>query len=98
MSLTNFPNGITSYGVPVMGGNLPATYGKVWFVDYDNGSDNNNGESAEQAFKTVAVAYAAARTNKNDIIALSAYGTHVLTEMLDVTKNRVHFMNSTVDV
>ena len=43
-------------------------------------------------FTTVAAAYAAAETNRNDVIMLSANASHPLTEMLTVSKNRVHFV------
>ena len=54
MSLTNFPNGITSFGVPITGS---ARYASPWathyFVDGDLGSDNNNGKTPSEAFKTI---------------------------------------------
>jgi hypothetical protein len=43
-------------------------------------------------FTTVAAAYDAAESNRNDVIMLSAYSSHSLTEMLTVSKNRVHFV------
>lgn len=91
-SLTNFPNGITSFGNIVTGVNVPATFGDIYFVDADNGSDNNDGLSLGKALKTIAAAYALVTTNNNDVIALSANGNHALTAMLTVAKNRVHFI------
>lgn len=90
---TNFPNGITSMGIPVIGGGIPATYGNIYFVDYDNGNDGNDGKSITSAFKTVAKAYAQCATNNDDVIVLSTNSSHVLTSMLTVSKNRVHFMS-----
>lgn len=95
MSITNFPNGISSFGVPVMGGGgIPATAGNVIFVDYANGDDGRSikSNSAQRAFKTIAKAYDLATTNKDDVIALVGSASHVLTEMLTVAKNRVHFI------
>lgn len=92
MGLTNFPHGITSFGVPQIGGGVPATFGKYLFVDYDNGLDGNDGLSMDNPVKTIARAYALATTNANDVIILSAYSSHVLTAMLPITKNRVHFV------
>lgn len=93
MGLTNFPGGISSFGLPVMGGGgIPATAGTIFFVDYTNGSDGNNGKSPTKAFKTVSKAYDMATTNKDDVICLIGNATHVLTEMLTVSKNRVHFV------
>lgn len=68
------------------------TFGNVYWVDYANGSDSNDGKTASTAFKTVAKAYATVTTNNNDVILLAANGSaHTLTSMLDVSKNRVHF-------
>jgi hypothetical protein len=93
MSITNFPNGISSYGVPVLGGGgIPATPGKVFFVDYGAGSDGNAGTDISQPLKTIAQAYSLATTNKDDVICLIGNSTHVLTSMLTVAKNRVHFV------
>ena len=92
MSVTNFPYGISSFGVTLPGGGYPATSGKYIFVDATNGSDGNDGSSWESAVKTVAQAYSMARTNKDDVIVLSTYDVHTLTAMLDVSKNRVHFV------
>lgn len=92
MSYSNFPNGITSMGMPVLGNGLPATSGKYIFVDYTLGSDGNTGESTEEPVKTVAQAYSMARTNKDDVIVLMGSASHVVTSMIDVSKNRVHFI------
>ena len=89
--LTNFPNGISSFGVPVLGGGLPATSGRYIFVDYTLGSDGNNGFDVNSPLKTVAQAYSLARTNKDDVIVLMGNATHTLSAMLTVAKNRVHF-------
>ena len=93
MALTNFSSGISSFGVPQIGsGMIPPTFGNVYFVDPDNGSDQNAGTSMDRAFKTVAAAYAACTTNNHDVICLDAYTTHTLTSMLTVAKNRIHFV------
>jgi hypothetical protein len=95
MSLTNFPNGISSFGIPVLGGGgIPASPGKFLFVDYGNGDDGRSvkSNSAERPFKTVEKAYSLATTNKDDVIVLVGNTTHTLTEMLTVSKNRVHFV------
>jgi len=42
-------------------------------------------------FGDIEDAYAAVTSNNNDVILLSAYTTHELTEMMTVAKNRVHF-------
>lgn len=90
---TNFPNGITSMGVPVPGNGIPVTYGKYFFVDADNGNDGNDGLSMDRAVKTIAQAYSLVTTNKDDVIVLSTNAVHTLTAMLDLSKNRVHFVS-----
>jgi hypothetical protein len=94
MGLTNFPNGITSMGAPVLGNGIPATEGSVYFVDYGNGSDGVSAKanSITHAWKTLDKANDAVTTNKNDVICLVGNSTHTLTEMLTVSKNRVHFV------
>jgi len=56
---TNFPHGVSSYGLPVLGGSgiLPLLGGsaKVFFVDGANGSDGNNGKTPTGAFKVTTV-------------------------------------------
>lgn len=95
MSLTNFPNGLSSFGVPVIGGGyIPATQGQYIFVDYTNGDDGTplRAVSVSKPLKTIARAYELATSNQDDVIVLMGNATHVLTEMLTVSKNRVHFV------
>jgi hypothetical protein len=90
--ITNFPNGVSSFGMQLPAGDLPATPGKYIFVDYGNGSDGNSGLNIDEPVKTIAQAYSLATTNKDDVIVLMGNSTHVLTSMLTVAKNRVHFV------
>jgi hypothetical protein len=66
MGLTNFPNGITSFGVPVLDGGT-ARFGGWWgtarFVDYDNGNDAYDGLSPDKAYKNLQTAITAAGIN-----------------------------------
>jgi hypothetical protein len=95
MGLTNFPNGVSSFGIPLMGGGgIPATFGDVWFVDPTNGSDNNTGKSADRAVASIGKAHTLAATNNNDVIVLEAYAAHAQTEMLTISKNRLHFVSA----
>lgn len=92
MSLTNFPNGITSFGVPIMGNGVPATFGNVFFVDYRNGSDDgsNTGKEIAQPLKTLSRAYALCTSNNNDVILIDGDSTVAETAMITWSKNRVH--------
>ena len=96
--ITNFPNGVSSYGIP-MTGQLPFTLGvngvgKIYFVDATNGCDDNDGLSPSKAFKTVAKANTAIATNGQDVVALSTNASHTVTSMLDVSKNRANFIGA----
>lgn len=52
--LSNFPNGISSMGVPLIGGNA---FGTTYFVDPTNGADGNTGRNAGDAFETLTYAF-----------------------------------------
>lgn len=70
MPLTNYPNGITSFGIPVLGsGSVPANVGTYWFVSGSNGVDGNSGLDPSQAFATIQ--YAVDRRGANDVICVA---------------------------
>ena len=75
MALTNFPNGVTSFGVPVVGGigGIPLT-GTWWFVNPAVGSDAYDGQSPETPLQTIYAAYARAASGNNDVIVLIGNG------------------------
>jgi len=53
MALTNFTNGISSFGIPIYGSADASYFGTQWFVDTVNGADGNNGKSPTSAFRTM---------------------------------------------
>lgn len=92
MSKYSFSAGIPSWnGIPMIGG-IPVTSGNYFWVDYTKGSDGNSGKSPDKAFKTVAYALSRCTTNNDDVILLIGNASHVVTAMLDVSINRVHFV------
>ena len=94
MGKYSFGSGLPTWnGVPMVGG-IPTTEGDYYFVNYGTGSDgvNKKANSITRPWKTLDKANDAVTTNKNDIIFLVGNSTHTLTEMLSVTKNRVHFI------
>ena len=93
MNVTNFPSGVSSMGVQLPSSGIPSTYGRYIFVDADNGNDGNDGRTLGTAVATIAQAYSLATTNKDDVIVLSTNAVHTLTAMLDLSKNRVHFVS-----
>lgn len=76
MPLTNFPHGISSFGMPVFGGGALTTpimggSGKVFFVDPANGVDDSSyGTSPDRAFDTVTYAYSQTVDGRGDVIYL----------------------------
>lgn len=73
--LTNYPNGISSFGVPVLGnlGGIPFT-GNYYFVDPVNGLDGNTGGSPSKALKTLYRAHALCTDGNNDVVILIGNG------------------------
>lgn len=95
-NFTNFPNGVTSFGVPVTG-SIPFVLGSTgvgnyWFVDPTNGNDTSSGLAPNEAFATILTAYTAAVSG--DTIVLSTAATHSLTTGLAVTKSRINFIGA----
>lgn len=76
MALTNFPNGASSFGVPMVGGigGLPLT-GTWYFVDPANGSDGFDGLTPQTAFKTLYMAHSRMTAGKNDVCVLIGNGS-----------------------
>lgn len=94
MTLTAFPNGVSSFGVPVIPGGF-ATRGNVFFLDPANGNDSYDGRDPAHAFKTLPVAYAALTANQNDILYYIAGASSIsLAAEFDWAKSYTHFIGS----
>lgn len=80
--LTNFPNGITSFGVPVLGsvGGVPFT-GNYYFVDPVNGADGNPG-TTDLPLATLYGALAKCTAGNNDVVILMGDGSATATARL----------------
>lgn len=69
MAGTNFPHGISTYGVPVLGSGPVFTVGNVFFVDSGAGSDvGGQGTSAAQPFATIDFAIGQCTASNGDFI------------------------------
>lgn len=68
MTLTNFPNGISSFGVPVLPSVTDVTTGSVFFVDSNTGSNGNKGTSTKRPFADIDYAVGKCTANKGDVI------------------------------
>ena len=99
MTLTNFPNGITSFGVPVMGGigGIPFS-GNYFFVDFETGADGNIG-TPENPLKTLAGAHDRCTAGNNDVVVIVGDGAATATQRLSATlvwsKNATHIVGMT---
>lgn len=75
MTLTAFPNGVSSFGIPVLGGTggIPFT-GNYFFVDPATGADGNDG-GASSPMATLDGAYGRCVSGNNDVIFIVGDGT-----------------------
>lgn len=94
MGLTHFPNGVSSFGMPVLPYGLPVSINqKIFFVDPANGSDSNDGLSPETALATVTAAYALCTANQHDIVFYIAGSSGLnLSATLTWAKNYTHLI------
>ena len=105
MGMTHFPHGVSSFGMPVMGGGMLPLMGgriaatgdaKVYFVDPANGSDGNTGLSPDKALDTVSAAFALTVDLSGDTIYLLNDGNTSGTSREDSTitwsKDNVHLV------
>ena len=93
MPFTNFPNGVTSFGIPLLGGNpvsVPiGSQGTTWIVDGTNGNNGNSGTDPSNAFKTITKAHAVATAGDTIFIQPGSY-----TENLVITKNYISLVGA----
>jgi hypothetical protein len=68
MGITNFPNGLGSFGMPVLPG-LPPTTGNVFFV-HSSGSNGNSGKTPAQPFATVDYAVSQCTASQGDLVVV----------------------------
>jgi hypothetical protein len=74
MGVTTFPNGLSSFGVPVLGGGVPTSNGPYYFVNSAVGSGSapgNNGTSPAKAFSTIQRAVNVAVTSYGAVILVA---------------------------
>lgn len=91
MPLTNFPHGVSSMGVPLIGSNgIPPFSGNYWFVDETNGADGNSGTSWSAPLATLARAQVLATSGNDDVVFFR--GTIHQTASLAWAKDKVHLI------
>ena len=70
MGITRFPHGISSFGIPVLGGGDLTTTGNVFFVHNSTGSDSNDGIGPGSALKTLDYAIGKCTADQGDTIII----------------------------
>lgn len=84
--LSNFPNGLSSFGVPVMGtGAIPTTTGQYIFVSSLVGSNGNDGLSATSPKATIVGAQSQANASKGDVVVCLPGHAETLTAAAAIT-------------
>lgn len=95
---TNFPNGVTSFGIPLPMSGIGPTQGNYYFVKPATGNDDADGSSPDSALQTLARALELATANQNDVVFLMAESntasgtTDYQSTALDWNKDLVHLI------
>lgn len=86
--------GSSANGVPLTTGNvyyvIPSSDGG--YVEFYDKYQKQYKDGTLAVHSTIASAYAAATSNRHDVILLSANAAHAQTSMLSIAKNRLHFV------
>ena len=77
MGYTKYPNGVSSFGMPVIG--KYATTGSVFFVDSTTGSNGNSGADPDNPFADIDYAIGKCTASKGDIIFVMPNHAETLT-------------------
>jgi hypothetical protein len=101
MGYTNFPNGITSYGVPIHGsgllGPLGLGCGDIFWLVASKSSNSfydkliANGIPDNKIYTTLATAYAATTSGQNDVVVVMP-GTYTVTASLTWANHNTHLV------
>lgn len=89
--MTSFTGPVDVDGVPLSGSGIPTTFGTTFYVDADDGNDQNDGLTMNTAKATVLAGYNLTTSGAHDIVVMTGNSAHTLTDELAVSKNRVHF-------
>lgn len=82
MGITNFPNGVSSFGVPLIGSGPVLTVGNVFFVDNGHASRRDaadHGDRPDNPFSTLDFAIGRCTANNGDVIFISPGHAETLT-------------------
>lgn len=87
MPLTSFPNGVSSFGMPIIGSGGHMTTGNVFFVSSTatNASDGNLGSSPDKPLATLDGAYTRTTANNGDLVFLMPNHAETVTGVGGIT-------------
>jgi hypothetical protein len=73
-TMTNFSSGVTSFGIPIIGGGplIPVSFGQYLFVDATNGSDSNRG-TKKAPFASIDYAIGKCDSGAGDVIVAAPW-------------------------
>lgn len=83
MGLTKFPNGVSSYGVPILGGGSIVTTGSIFFVDSVTGSNSYSGSDPDNPVATIDHAVNLCTANKGDYVVVMPNHVETLSDTVD---------------
>ena len=66
--ITNFPNGVSSFGIPLIGAGPVFTTGDVFFVSSTRGSNGNDGKSPDRPWSTVDYSVGQTTASRGDTV------------------------------
>ena len=92
MSFTNYPNGVTSLGLPLVGSgsDIPVTItGTYFFVNSSTGSSGNTGLSPEASVATITQALAKCTDSKGDVIIVAPGYTETIATAGGLTVSKI---------
>lgn len=90
MPLTNFPKGVSSFGVPLIGSGPIMSAGNVFWVDSNAGRAAGATGDFDQPFPTIAAAIASSlvKTNHDDVIMVKARHSESVTAAGTITLSK----------
>lgn len=90
MAITRNPHGISSFGVPIMGGGgaIPVTNGNYYFVDSGAGNSGNNGTAPDDAMDSIVNAHKLCTDGNNDVIVVMQEHAETLSSATALAMNK----------
>ena len=87
MALTNYPNGVASFGIPLLGASadIPVSTGNYFYVDSSTGINQVGYGTRETPFSTIDYAIGQCTANKGDVILVMPGHTETITAAGGIT-------------